>query len=106
MVLIPIWKNSKWWALTQDERRQVFEAQSHPTQIGLEDLPAIARRLHHGRDLAEPEPFDSLTWFEFAKRAVAEFDRLLLKLPASEEWKCGERKLDIRLTRDEAGTNK
>ena len=44
-VLIPIKKNAKWWALTEDERRQIFEAQSHHTQIGLEYLPAIARRL-------------------------------------------------------------
>ena len=62
-VLIPIRKNTKWWALTQDERRQIFEEQSNHTQIGLEYLPAIARRLHHCRDLAEPEPFDFLTWY-------------------------------------------
>ena len=62
-MLIPIRKNTKWWALTQDERRQIFEEQSNHTQIGLEYLPAIARRLHHCRDLAEPEPFDFLTWY-------------------------------------------
>ena len=98
-VLIPIRKNSKWWALTQDERRQIFEAQSHHTQVGLEYLPAIARRLHHCRDLAEPEPFDFLTWFEFAKQDTAEFDRLLVKLRASEEWNYVEREVEIRLTR-------
>ena len=81
--LIPIRKNAKWWALTQDERRAIFEAQSHHTEIGLEYLPAIARRLHHCRDLAEPEPFDFLTWFEFANQDTAESDRLLVK-PRSE----------------------
>ena len=38
-VLIPIRKNAPWWALTQDERRAIFEVRSHHTQIGLEYLP-------------------------------------------------------------------
>ena len=41
--LIPIRKNAAWWALTQDERRAVFEEQSRHTAIGLKYLPAIAR---------------------------------------------------------------
>ena len=98
-VLIPIRKNAKWWALTQDERREIFEAQSHHTQIGLEYLPAIARRLHHCRDLSAAESFDFLTWFEFAKKNTADFDRLLARLRASEEWKYVEREVEIRLTR-------
>lgn len=98
--LIPIRKSARWWALTQDERRTIFEAQSHHTQIGLEYLPAIARRLHHCRDLAEPEPFDFLTWFEFAQEDAAEFDKLLARLRASEEWKYVEREAEIRVTRD------
>lgn len=104
-VLIPLRKSSKWWALTQDERRQIFEAQSNHTQVGLEYLPAIARRLHHCRDLAEPEPFDFLTWFEFAKQDTAAFDRLLVKLRASEEWNYIEREVEIRLTRTNAGAS-
>ena len=39
---------------------------------GLEYLPAVARRLHHGRDLGEP--FDFLTWFEFAPEHAAAFE--------------------------------
>jgi Chlorite dismutase len=105
-VLIPIRKKAKWWSLAQDERRAIFEAQSHHTQIGLEYLPAIARRLHHCRDLSEPEPFDFLTWFEFAKKDTAEFDRLLARLRASEEWKYVEREVEIRLTRDIEGETK
>ena len=99
-VLIPIKKNAKWWAMTQDERRQIFEAQSHHTQIGLEYLPAIARRLHHCRDLADVEPFDFLTRFEFAKADTEEFDKLLVRLRVSEEWKFVEREVEIRFTRD------
>jgi hypothetical protein len=105
-VLIPIRKNVKWWGMTQDERRLIFEAQSHHTQIGLEYLPAIARRLHHCRDLSGAEPFDFLTWFEFSKADTAEFDKLLERLRASEEWKYVEREVEVRLARDDSGQGK
>ncbi|PTT90779.1 chlorite dismutase [Pelomonas sp. HMWF004] len=97
--LIPIRKSAAWWALTQDERRAVFEAQSHHTEIGLRYLPAIARRLHHCRDLAEAEPFDFLTWFEFAPEHASAFDDLLAALRASPEWDYVDRELEIRLSR-------
>ena len=100
-VLIPIRKNPAWWAMPQDERRAIFEARSHHTEIGLEYLPAIARRLHHCRDLADPEPFDFLTWFEFAGNDTTAFDRLLVRLRATEEWSYVEREVEIRLMRDE-----
>lgn len=96
--LIPIKKNAQWWALSQDERREIFEAQSHHTEIGLAYLPEIARQLHHSRDLGEP--FDFLTWFEFAPEHTQAFDELLVKLRASEEWKYVEREVDIRLVKD------
>ena len=103
-VLIPIRKNANWWAMSQDERRKIFEEQSHHTQIGLDYLPAIARRLHHCRDLAAPEPFDFLTWFEFARKDTAEFDKLLARLRASEEWKYIEREVEFRFARDQTET--
>ncbi|MCR2747439.1 chlorite dismutase family protein [Limnobacter parvus] len=96
--LIPIKKSPEWWALSQDERRAIFEAQSHHTEIGLAYLPEIARQLHHSRDLGEP--FDFLTWFEFAPEHTAAFDELLVKLRASEEWKYVEREIDIRLVKN------
>jgi hypothetical protein len=99
-VLIPIKKNATWWALTQDERRAIFEEQSHHTQIGLEYLPAIARRLHHCRDLSETEPFDFLTWFEFAEKDAPAFNSLLARLRASPEWNYVEREVEIRLKRE------
>jgi hypothetical protein len=98
--LIPIRKNENWWALTQDERRSIFEEHSNHIKIGLHYLPAVARRLHHCRDLSENEPFDFLTWFEFAPAHEAEFDQMLAELRASEEWKYIEREVDIRLTRE------
>ena len=100
--LIPIRKSSAWWALTQDERRAVFEEQSQHMRIGMKYLPAIARRLHHCRDLAEPEAFDFLTWFEYAPTDEGAFDDLLAALRASQEWTYVEHEVDIRLVRHEA----
>ena len=100
--LIPIRKNAAWWAMTQDERRAIFEERSHHTATGLKYLPAIARRLHHCRDLGASEPFDFLTWFEFAKADAAAFDDLVAELRASEEWKFVERESEIRVARDRA----
>lgn len=93
--LIPIKKNSEWWAMSQEERRSIFEAQSHHTEIGLAYLPEIARQLHHSRDLGEP--FDFLTWFEFAPEHTPAFNELLERLRASKEWAYVEREVDIRL---------
>jgi hypothetical protein len=101
-VLIPIRKNPKWWALTPDERRRIFEEHSHHTATGLKYLPAVARRLHHCRDLGTNEPFDFLTWFEFASADSSAFDRLLAELRATPEWTFVEREVEIRLLRDGA----
>ena len=97
--LIPIRKSAAWWALTQDERRQVFEAQSRHIQIGMNYLPAVARRLHHCRDLSENEPFDFLTWFEYEPGSEADFSRMLVELRATPEWRYVDREIEIRLTR-------
>jgi hypothetical protein len=99
-VLIPIRKNAAWWALTQDERRAVFEEQSAHIAIGMRALPAIARRLHHCRDLGEAQPFDFLTWFEFAPGDAQAFDGLLEALRATPEWSYVDREVDIRLIRE------
>jgi chlorite dismutase len=95
--LIPIRKTAVWWALAQDERRRIFEESSHHVETGLQYLPAIARRLHHCRDLGEAEPFDFLTWFEFGPSDAPAFDRLVGELRASEEWAYVEREIDIRV---------
>lgn len=95
--LIPIRKSAAWWALTQDERRAIFEAKSEHIQIGMRYLPAIARRLHHCRDLGENEPFDFLTWFEFAPADASAFDKMLAALRATPEWGFVEREVEVRL---------
>jgi len=99
--LIPLRKNAAWWELTQDERRSIFEEQSKHIQIGLKYLPAVARRLHHCRDLSENEPFDFLNWFEYAPIHEVEFNGLVSELRASEEWKYVDRDVDIRLMRED-----
>jgi chlorite dismutase len=99
--LIPIRKTTAWWSMTQDERRSVFEEQSHHIDIGLRYLPAVARRLHHCRDLGADEPFDFLTWFEYAPSDERAFDELVDDLRRSPEWKFVEREVDVRLVREE-----
>ena len=95
--LIPVRKSEAWWALAQDERRAILEERSHHIALGLEQLPAVARRLHHGRDLGEP--FDFLTWFEYAPAHGAAFEELVAALRATEEWRYVEREVDVRLER-------
>ena len=95
--LIPIRKTSAWWALAQDERRKIFEETSHHIAIGLEYLPQIARRLHHSRELAEP--FDFLTWFEYAPQHSDAFEELVRRLRSTKEWTYVNREVDIRLSR-------
>ena len=95
--LIPITKSEGWWELPQDERRRIFEESSGHIATGLEYLPAIARRLHHGRDLGET--FDFLTWFEFAPDHADAFEDLVDRLRQTEEWAYVEREIDIRLFR-------
>lgn len=95
--LIPISKSEVWWSLAQDERRAILEEQSRHIAIGLEYLPTIARRLHHGRDLGEP--FDFLTWFEYAPAHSADFETLVARLRSTPEWRYVEREVDIRLSR-------
>jgi chlorite dismutase len=96
--LIPIRKSSAWWELTQQERRQIFEDKSQHIASSLKYLPAIARQLYHCRDLAEP--FDFLTWFEYAPEHAAAFDELVGMLRASEEWTYVEREVDVRVVRE------
>ena len=95
--LIPIRKSARWWGLAQDERRAILAAQSHHIAIGMEYMPAVARQLAHCRDLGEP--WDFLTWFEFAPPDAGAFDQLLARLRASEEWRHVEREAEVRLIR-------
>ena len=95
--LIPITKSQAWWALAQDERRELLEETSRHITMGLEYLPAIARRLYHSRDL--DDVFDFLTWFEYAPEHASAFEDLVSRLRATPEWEYVEREVDVRLAR-------
>ncbi len=95
--LIPIRKTAAWWDLAQDERRAIFEERSGHVALSLNYLPAIARRLHHSREMGEP--FDFLTWFEYAPDHQAAFEDLVGGLRRTEEWTYVDREVDVRLTR-------
>ncbi len=94
--LIPVRKSASWWELSQDERRAIFEERSRHIATGLEYLPAVARRLHHCREVPG-EPFDFLTWFEYAPEHIDAFEALVWRLRSTEEWTYVEREIDIRL---------
>jgi chlorite dismutase len=96
--LIPIRKSPAWWELTQEERRGIFEDKSRHIASSLKYLPMIARQLYHCRDLGEP--FDFLTWFEFAPENSALFEELVGMLRATVEWSYVERELDVRAVRE------
>jgi chlorite dismutase len=100
-VLIPIKKSAQWWEMAQDERRAIFEEASHHTAVGLEYLPGVARQLLHCRDLGEP--FDFLTWFEFAPEYAQAFEELLARMRASQEWDYVEREVEVHLERNNMG---
>ena len=93
--LIPIRKSAAWWELSQDERREILEAKSHHISASLKYLPQIARQLYHCRDLGEP--FDFITWFEYAPEHATAFEELVAMLRTTEEWTFVEREVDVRL---------
>lgn len=95
--LIPIRKSPQWWSLPQDERRAIFEERSHHIADSMKYMPRIARKLYHARDLGEP--FDFLTWFEFAPEHATAFEELLAMLRSREEWNYVDREVEIRLER-------
>jgi chlorite dismutase len=95
--LIPLTKNAAWWKLSQDERRDILEERSHHIATGMKFRPAIAGRVVHGRDLGEP--FDFVTWHEYAPADAEAFEELMFLLRVTEEWQYVEREVDIRLAR-------
>ena len=53
--------------------------------------------LHHSRELGEP--FDFLTWFEYAPEHADAFEELVRRLRSTAEWRYVEREVDIRASR-------
>ena len=83
--------------MAQDERRAIVETDSRHIAVGLEYLPEISRRSHHSRELGEP--FDFLTWLEYAPEHAGRFEELVRRLRAKAEWRYVDREIDIRLSR-------
>jgi len=97
--LILLRKRPEWWAMAQDERREILEEQSHHITIGMRYLPAVARRLLYCRDLGTLEPFDFLGYLDYAPENAALFEELLAQLRATTEWTYIDREVEIRLTK-------
>lgn len=96
--LLPIKKSEAWWQLSQDERREIFEAKSKHIEANMKYLPAIARQLYHSRDLGEE--FDFLTWFEFRPEHANLFDEMIQAFRQTLEWSFVEREIDLRLMKN------
>lgn len=96
--LLPIKKSTAWWELSQDERRDIFEAKSKHIEANMKYLPAIARQLYHSRDLGEE--FDFLTWFEFRPEHANLFDEMIQAFRQTLEWSFVEREIDLRLMKN------
>jgi len=102
--LIPIRKSAEWWALSQDERRAIFEERSRPSRRGSSTCPRSPAVSTNSRDLGEP--FDFLTWFEYAPADADAFEELVQRLRLTEEWSFVDREVDIRLTRRQGASER
>lgn len=95
--LVAIRQSPAWWEQA-DKEGPDFLAERRRALVGEpDDAPAVARRLHHSRDIGDP--FDFLAWFEFHPDQQAAFYDLLARLRATEEWSSVEREVDVHLIR-------
>lgn len=92
---IPVKKNREWWEMPHEERLCISGARHGATHDRSADFPRIAKQFHHSRDLGEP--FDFLTWFEYAPSDSGALEDFLSLLRSTEEWKYVEREVDVRL---------
>ncbi|MGJ8644857.1 MAG: chlorite dismutase family protein [Luteolibacter sp.] len=90
-------KTQTWWALSEEEKREIQGSEPIKTASGLKLFHGIANQLHHSRDL--DEPFDFLAWFEYSPDESGMFEEMMASLRASDEWRYVEREVDVRLTK-------
>ncbi|HWC11967.1 MAG TPA: hypothetical protein VG455_12175 [Acidimicrobiales bacterium] len=88
-VLVAVRMAPAWWQHAEDDRRAL--------SANIEHGPTISRRIHRARN--RDEPFDVLTWFEFAPDQQAEVDEMVARLREAEEWSYVERDVEVRLIR-------
>jgi hypothetical protein len=89
--LLAVRMSPAWWERAEEDRRAL--------SANIEHGPAISRRIHRARDRDEDEPFDVLTWFEFAPEVQSEANQVMARLRDSEEWTFVEREVDIHVIR-------
>ncbi len=87
--LVAVRMSPAWWERAEEDRRAL--------SANIQHGPAISRRLLRARD--RDEPFDVLTWFEFAPDLQAELNDVAARLRDSDEWSYVEREAEIRLIR-------
>ena len=87
--LLAVRMSPAWWERAEEDRRAL--------SANIEHGPAISRRIHRARD--RDEPFDVLTWFEYAPDLQSEANEVVARLRDSEEWSYVEREVDIRVIR-------
>ena len=77
-----------------------YHCQPNPRHHDLQLHPRGTSRSDELRGTRVAEPFDFLTWFEFAPGDAAGFEELVQQLRATEEWSYVEREIDLRLARN------
>lgn len=87
--LLAVRMSPAWWERAAEDRRAL--------SANIQHGPAISRRIHRARD--RDEPFDVLTWFEFAPDLQSELNEVVARLRESEEWSYVERDVELRLIR-------
>jgi hypothetical protein len=87
--LLAVRMSPAWWERAEEDRRAL--------SANIEHGPAISRRIHRAR--SRDEPFDVLTWFEYAPEVQSEANQVMARLRDSEEWTFVEREVDIRVIR-------
>ncbi len=100
-VLIPIRKNSAWWAMASDERLTYLKPSAKAIghiAIGLPFASKIFRKLYHSRYLEKNHGVDFLTYFEFPAIYYNDFIELLKNLRdinQNPEWDFVDREWEI-----------
>ena len=87
--LLAVRMSPAWWERAEEDRRAL--------SANIEHGPAISRRIHRARD--RDEPFDVLTWFEFAPDLQSALNDVVARLRDSEEWSYVERDVELRMIR-------
>lgn len=106
-VVIPIRKSAAWWALAHDERSVHFqktEGKKGHTAVGAPYVDRIHRKLYHTRYAVETRDHDFITYFEFDRKHIDDFKKLVSALRDIEknpEWKYVDREYEIWMTKME-----